>query len=367
MALYSLRLRQALKTLTPLLGHRTPLPQVCALPAVESCGVIRLLPATNLQSRPFRSSPIWLSSSRSFNNQNEEIGPDTILFEGDPKPTPEEMVETYVQTLAKGLNISVEEAKLKMYACSTTTYTGFQAVMTEEESEKFRGKFARVVFILPDSYINPATKEYGVQYGRTGGRYGDRNRNTERPRYDRKVVQCQIDKESPYDNRGSMQGDGGNYGAPQNYPPQQNYGPAGQGPMPMSNRDYAHGGRDTYQGERRDTMPPYQGNYNQGQQGNYHPQERRDFSQGAQRNYAPPDQRDVRGDNRNYNPQHSGNYGQGTGGSYGQGMGSGPSGYGQAHQGHGEGQRFSQVDQRNDMQEEQRNYPPTGNTNQGRY
>lgn len=119
MALYSLRLRQALKTLTPLLGHRTPLPQVCALPAVESCGVIRLLPATNLQSRPFRSSPIWLSSSRSFNNQNEEIGPDTILFEGcdynhwlitmdfpkDPKPTPEEMVETYVQTLAKGLNI----------------------------------------------------------------------------------------------------------------------------------------------------------------------------------------------------------------------------------------------------------------------
>lgn len=34
---------------------------------------------------------------------------------------------------------SIEEAKLKMYACSTTTYTGFQAVMTEEESEKFNG------------------------------------------------------------------------------------------------------------------------------------------------------------------------------------------------------------------------------------
>lgn len=34
---------------------------------------------------------------------------------------------------------SVEEAKKKMYACSTTTYQGFQAVMTEEESEKFRG------------------------------------------------------------------------------------------------------------------------------------------------------------------------------------------------------------------------------------
>ncbi|KAL6329464.1 hypothetical protein AAG906_021159 [Vitis piasezkii] len=205
----------------------------------------------------------------------------------------------------------VEEAKLKMYACSTTTYTGFQAVMTEEESEKFRG----------DKYINGTIipRPPPVQYGRTGGRYGDRNRNTERPRYDRQGGPMPNRQGNPpYDNRGSMQGDGGNYGAPQNYPPQQNYGPAGQGPMPMSNRDYAHGGRDTYQGERRDTMPPYQGNYNQGQQGNYHPQERRDFSQGAQRNYAPPDQRDVRGDNRNYNPQHSGNYGQGTGGSYGQ-------------------------------------------------
>lgn len=37
-----------------------------------------------------------------------------------------------------------------MYACSTTTYTGFQAVMTEEESEKFRGKcfFFFVYFML---------------------------------------------------------------------------------------------------------------------------------------------------------------------------------------------------------------------------
>lgn len=34
---------------------------------------------------------------------------------------------------------SVEEAKKKMYACSTTTFEGFQAVMTEEESKKFEG------------------------------------------------------------------------------------------------------------------------------------------------------------------------------------------------------------------------------------
>lgn len=34
---------------------------------------------------------------------------------------------------------SLEEAKQKMYACSTTTYTGFQALMTEKESEQFNG------------------------------------------------------------------------------------------------------------------------------------------------------------------------------------------------------------------------------------
>lgn len=36
---------------------------------------------------------------------------------------------------------SLEEAKKRIYACSTTTYQGFQAVMTEAESEQFRGKW----------------------------------------------------------------------------------------------------------------------------------------------------------------------------------------------------------------------------------
>jgi len=35
---------------------------------------------------------------------------------------------------------SVEEAKKKMYACSTTTYTGFQAEIDEETAQKFEGK-----------------------------------------------------------------------------------------------------------------------------------------------------------------------------------------------------------------------------------
>ncbi|XP_062113909.1 multiple organellar RNA editing factor 1, mitochondrial-like [Humulus lupulus] len=83
------------------------------------------------QSRQFRSSSLSLLSARSAygnsNNQNEEIGPDMILFEGcdynhwlivmdfpkDHKPSPEEMVHTYEETCARGLNISMEEAKRK--------------------------------------------------------------------------------------------------------------------------------------------------------------------------------------------------------------------------------------------------------------
>ena len=34
----------------------------------------------------------------------------------------------------------MEEAKKRIYACSTTTYEGFQVLMSEEESEKFNSK-----------------------------------------------------------------------------------------------------------------------------------------------------------------------------------------------------------------------------------
>ncbi|KAK8475611.1 hypothetical protein V6N12_033730 [Hibiscus sabdariffa] len=47
------------------------------------------------------------------------------------------MVRTYENICAQGLGISVEEAKKRIYACSTSTYEGFQVLMSEEESEKF--------------------------------------------------------------------------------------------------------------------------------------------------------------------------------------------------------------------------------------
>lgn len=288
------------------------------------------------------------AQSRSFasynnNNDDDKISPDTILFEGcdynhwlitmdfpkDPKPTPEEMVETYVQTLAKVVG-SVEEAKKRMYACSTTTYTGFQAVMTEEMSEKFRG-LPGVVFILPDSYIDPVNKEYGgdkyingtiiprpppVQYGRQQGRYGDRNRNYDRPRMSQQG-------QGSYGQRGPMpSGDGRNY---DNTPPQQqNFaptGPRGDGRYQGTYNQGGQGGNYYPPPEQRDRgnysspppppPPPHYGGADRQGGGGYGYNQNYSRQGGQQSNYSPENYSGQGGHQSNYSPEtYSGQGGQ---------------------------------------------------------
>ncbi|GLT54416.1 hypothetical protein SLA2020_276160 [Shorea laevis] len=195
MALYSLRLRRTLTSLSKL--HRS-LSAVPVIPAISTPALQSPLlqgststpshPWTLLvQSRPFRLTTVALFSARATKNSDitEEIGGCdfnhwliVMSFPEDDKPTPEQMVQTYEETCAKGLNISVEEAKKKIYACSTTTYKGFQVVMTEEESNLFQG--------LPgeyggDKYINGtiiprplAVKDskQGRNHSSIDGRYG---------------------------------------------------------------------------------------------------------------------------------------------------------------------------------------------------
>ncbi|KAK3419788.1 hypothetical protein EUGRSUZ_G00555 [Eucalyptus grandis] len=415
MAMRLVRFRRALAAPPPAALRRplAVLPQPPAAPApAPSPSRPGTPPPAATALRPLSSSPpaaaaaaasLLFSRSLAYNaggyNDGDKIDPDTVLFEGcdfnhwlitvdfpkDPKPTPEEMVRTYEETCARGLNISLEEAKKRIYACSTTTYQGFQAVMTEAESEQFRD-LPGVVFILPDSYIDPQNKEYGgdkyengvithrpppVQYGRPGGRGRERNRNYEQPRYDQQGGQMPNRQGSPqYGYQGPMHRD-----APQNHPPQQSYGPPGQGerrnPMPMGNMNYAPGGRDPYQGQRRDPVPSYQGNYNQQGHNNSYNQQQRDLPQGDRWSSAPPVQNDYRSDNRNYGPAPGGTYGQGSDGFQGQGTGSAqgqgmnPS-YGQNYMGYGEGQRFTPPGQKNvqedqcSTQQDQRSYRPEG-------
>ncbi|KAL2342243.1 hypothetical protein Fmac_010183 [Flemingia macrophylla] len=328
-----IRLRRTLRSVSGVVHSLSTTTQSASVSTPIRCLVSPRFPSTSMvvQSRSIRSSSISLLSVRSSQgNIPDEIGPDTILFEGcdynhwlfvmdfpkDNKPSPEEMVRIYEETCAKGLNISVEEAKKKMYACSTTTYTGFQAVMTEEESKKFEG-LPGVIFVLPDSYIDPVNKQYGgdqyingtiiprpppVQYGRNQGR---RDRNRTPGQYNRPDNQMPNPQgNTAYGSQGSMPGDGRNYGqTSQNYPPQQNYGQTSQNYPSQQNYGQAplnYPPQQNY-GQASPNYPPLQ-NYGQASP-NYPPQQ--NYGQAAP-NYPP--QQNYGQTAPNYPPQQ--NYGQ---------------------------------------------------------
>ncbi|KAK3000186.1 hypothetical protein RJ639_023156, partial [Escallonia herrerae] len=475
MALSYLRLRRALSlssSLTRYHHHQPPSFSSLPPPLTPPSNLAPLNPSFDIasfQCRSFKSTTALSSMrdrDRSYNNRGniddgaDKLDPDAVLFEGcdynhwlitmdfpkESNPSAEEMVETYVQTAAKVFG-SVEEAKKRIYACSTTTYRGFQVTISEEDSEKFRG-LPGVVFILPDSYIDPVNKEYGgdkyeegkithrpppVQYGRPRRRYDDQNRDFNRPYRPRDSNQ---QGDSRYDNHGTIQGNPGNFGRQQNFPPPQNSGPRQNFPQqhnfgpqqnfppqqnfgqqqnlppqqnfgqqqnlppqqnfgqqqnlpPQQNFGQqnfgpprAGEGRDAMSmnnapGGRGDSPPSYQPNFNQRERGNYHSQEQRDFPSGSQRNYAPPERRDFPPggqtnyappeqrnfgvDNRNYTPPQGGTFGQGVGGAHVQERGSG---YGPSGWGHGENQRFSEVEG-NNTEGQQRNHAAMGETGTG--
>ncbi|XP_011028296.1 PREDICTED: collagen alpha-1(III) chain-like isoform X10 [Populus euphratica] len=374
MAQRLLRLRRAL---TPLSStrQRPPLstPIAIAPPAAQTPPIIS-------QWRGFSGTRVSMVSTTGLAEKEykvyedgEEIVKSTILFEGneyihwlvtvdfpkEPKPSPEEMVAAFERICAQGLNISIEEAKKRMYACSTTIYQGFQVSITHQEAEKFKG-VPGAVFVSPDSRVK---KENGGDKYKNGlitlrpppvqfQRGGERSRDPGRipPRFDRpeSPIPNHQGPQPQYSQRGHMQGGGSSYGSQQNRPPQKNHGPPGLGgTVPMNNRDYATGGRNTYPGQQGNHDPPGQQGYNQGQQGNHYDPDQGSFPQGDwRRDHGSPGQRDDRGDNWNYSPTHGGNYGQG-----------GNTSYGQRHP--GEDQRSAQMELRG-MQGEQGNYAPLG-------
>uniref|UniRef100_M8CCQ5 MORF/ORRM1/DAG-like MORF domain-containing protein n=1 Tax=Aegilops tauschii TaxID=37682 RepID=M8CCQ5_AEGTA len=90
------------------------------------------------------------------------------------------MIDCYIQTLAKVLG-SEEEAKKKIYNVSCERYFGF-------------GHSPGVLFVLPDSYVDPEHKDYGAELfvnGEIVQRSPERQRRVEpvpqrvsdRPRY----------------------------------------------------------------------------------------------------------------------------------------------------------------------------------------
>ncbi|XP_072966504.1 multiple organellar RNA editing factor 9, chloroplastic [Typha angustifolia] len=136
-------------------------------------------------------------------------------FPKDPAPTREQMIETYLNTLATVLG-SMEEAKKNMYAFSTTTYTGFQCTVSEETSEKFKG-LPGVLWVLPDSYIDVKNKDYG----------GDKYVNGE-------IIPCKYPTYQPKQRSGGSKYESRRYERRRDGPPAERRRPRQETPQPES-------------------------------------------------------------------------------------------------------------------------------------
>ncbi|KAL6606516.1 hypothetical protein ACP70R_042169 [Stipagrostis hirtigluma subsp. patula] len=85
---------------------------------------------------------------------------------GGEGATKQQMIDCYIQTLAKVLG-SEEEAKQKIYNVSCERYFGFGCNIDEETSNKLEG-LPGVLFVLPDSYVDPEYKDYGAELFENG-------------------------------------------------------------------------------------------------------------------------------------------------------------------------------------------------------
>ncbi|GMP76473.1 hypothetical protein CsSME_00033126 [Camellia sinensis var. sinensis] len=72
-------------------------------------------------------------------------------FPSDPKPSEDDMINSYVNTLSQVLG-SEEEAKKKIYSVCTTTYTGFGALISEELSYKVKADARFKGYEFPQLY-----------------------------------------------------------------------------------------------------------------------------------------------------------------------------------------------------------------------
>ncbi|KAL3597869.1 hypothetical protein D5086_009506 [Populus alba] len=238
MAQRLLRLRRAL---TPLSStrQRPPLstPIAIAPPAAQTPPIISQWRGfSGTRESMMSTTGIAVKQYKVYEDGNE-IVKNTILFEGneyihwlvtvdfpkEPKPSTEEMVAAFERICAQGLNISIEEAKKRMYACSTTIYQGFQVSITHQEAEKFKG-VPGVVFVSPDSRV---IKENGGEKYKNGvitprpppvqfQRGGERRRDPGRipPRFDQpeSPIPNYQGPQPQYSQQGHMQGGGSNYG-----------------------------------------------------------------------------------------------------------------------------------------------------------
>ncbi|KAK6254722.1 hypothetical protein SCA6_016027 [Theobroma cacao] len=80
---------------------------------------------------------------------------------GGEGATKQQMIDCYIETLAKVVG-SKEEAIKRIYNVSCERYLAFGCEIDEETSQKLEG-LPGVLFVLPDSYVDPEYKDYGAE------------------------------------------------------------------------------------------------------------------------------------------------------------------------------------------------------------
>ncbi|KAI9160286.1 hypothetical protein LWI28_006823 [Acer negundo] len=106
---------------------------------------------------------------RSNRPPKETVYPDGCDFEHwlvvmetpDCRSTRDEIIDIYIKTLALVLG-SEKEARMKLYSVSTRHYYAFGALVPEEVACRLRElRLPNVLWVLPDSYLDVESKDYG--------------------------------------------------------------------------------------------------------------------------------------------------------------------------------------------------------------
>ncbi|KAF8402625.1 hypothetical protein HHK36_010714 [Tetracentron sinense] len=82
-----------------------------------------------------------------------------VLEPPDPSLIRDDIIDSYIKTLAQVLGSEVE-ARKQIYSVSTRHYFAFGCIVSEELSYKIK-ELPRVRWVLPDSYLDVKNKSYG--------------------------------------------------------------------------------------------------------------------------------------------------------------------------------------------------------------
>ncbi|GKD56473.1 multiple organellar RNA editing factor 8, chloroplastic/mitochondrial-like protein, partial [Tanacetum coccineum] len=123
-------------------------------------------------SRAFSTCETTSSLNDPNPDWSNKLPKETILLDGcdfehwlivvekpEGEPTRDEIIDSYINTLAKALGLSYDDARMKIYSVSTRCYYAFGALVSEEDSYKLKG-LPGVRWVLPDSYLDVENKQY---------------------------------------------------------------------------------------------------------------------------------------------------------------------------------------------------------------